>query len=175
MKKKRVKTAGGLKRELSRLVERLVKTPTSSDASKLIQRIGNLNVAVADAKRAGKKRGPKRKASPAQLRARAKFAAMAKRRGRFGRKARGTNPVKSQKALSGFQVAALKGGKILYLSGLALSTSREAASTFGSLKTAHKIARQLRDIAGQFGITKIAVVTKFDKPWEVQNFLLGKP
>lgn len=130
----------------------------------------------------------RRRASPAQLAARAKFAAMAKaralkRRGKravkkIGRKTRAaakafrrTNP---KPALRGFQVAALRNGKILFLSGIGLSSSREAASLFGSLKAARKVAGQVRSVASRFGITKIAVVTKFDAPTEIRNFLQGK-
>lgn len=83
-------------------------------------------------------------------------------------KRRAGNPAKT---LTGFQVAALKGGKVYYLSGLGLSTERSAASTYFTLQTARRVAGQLKKVAPQFGITRIAVVTKFDTADSIRRFL----
>lgn len=89
-------------------------------------------------------------------------------------KRRASNPNRvSKNAHTRFQVAALKGEKILFLSGIALSTSREAASNYGSLDVARKIAGQVRDVGRKLGIGKVAVVTKYDTPAEIKRFLLG--
>ena len=115
--------------------------------------------------------------SPAQLAARAKFAARAKagkfrRRRKIGGGTRKGNP--GRKApLSGFQVAALRQGKILFLSGVAMTSNREAASNYGSVTTARHVAKQVRDVGRQLGITKVAVVTRHDAPSEIKRFLLG--
>jgi hypothetical protein len=139
----RQKTVGKLKAEQARLVAKLKKTPTTVDASRTIARLGDLNVAIAAAKRrdgAGKKRGRKRRSNP---------------QGRF-------------------QIAALRGKKILFLSGVAMTDSRAAASNYGGLGTARKIARQVRAVGGPLGISKVAVVTAYDSPGEIRSFLLGE-
>jgi hypothetical protein len=146
---------------------------------------------VLRAKPRGTKLNPrKRRASPAQLAARAKFAAMAKARalGRRGKRAvkrgarklarksraaarafRNTNPRKRD----AFQIAAAKGDKILFLSGVAMTSNREAASNYGTISTARKIAKQVRDVGRQFGISRVAVVTSHDHPRAIRSFLLG--
>lgn len=148
-----------------------------------------------------KKNPRKRRASPAQLKARAKFAAAA-RSGKFRRRrkvsksrkallarrarqrkaagipeARSHIPTKRNPArapMKGFQVAALRQGKILFLSGVAMTTGRDAASNFSSVSVARKVAKQVRDVGGQLGISKVAVVTRHDAPAEIRRFLLGE-
>lgn len=111
-----------------------------------------------------RKRGRGR--SAAQKAATARMLA-ANRRGK-----RRTNP-KAARTLTGFQIAALRQGKVLYLSGIGLSDNRSAASLFGSVKAARHVAKQVRNAGRKLGITKVAVVAKFDTAAEIGRFLGG--
>ncbi|RPH75969.1 hypothetical protein EHM76_00375 [bacterium] len=130
----------------------------------------------------------KRKASPAQLAARAKFTAMVRSGRKFGRKVRrkaakvGRKSAAAAKAFrktnparSAFQIAAAKGKNVLFLAGIGLSSNRATASNFGTLSTARKIARQVRDVGRKLGVGRVAVVTSHDSPQAIRSFLLGDP
>jgi hypothetical protein len=139
-----------------------------------------------------KKRRSRKRASPAQLAARAKFAAMAKAKARAGQRAynkrrakekapgkltakqkaarRSTNP----KRRGYFQVAAAKGKNVLFLAGLGLSSNRDTASNFGTVSTARKMAGQVRDVGRPLGVARVAVVTSYDSPQAIRRFLLGE-
>lgn len=121
----------------------------------------------------------RKKPSPKQLAARRKFAAMAKARSKkaAGRK-RTKNPAKHSRApkipKGRFQVAALKGTKVLYFSGIALTDNRSAAVNFPVLAAARSMGQKIRKVAPQLGVTRIAVVTAHDSPASVAGFLRGK-
>ncbi len=150
-----------------------------------------------------KKRRAK-KATPAQLRARALFAKRAKAGAfsRYKRKARagqralnkkrdaemrrvgyGVNrPSKKQLAArrsnpagGEFQIAGLRNGKVLYLSGVTMTDNRKAAGTFRELWIARTVAKSVRKVGHKLGISKVAIVTSHDSPEAVRSFLLGKP
>lgn len=84
-------------------------------------------------------------------------------------KARERNPAGGR-----FQVTALCRGKLCYLSGLGLSTNREAASNYSFLPAARKAAGQVRDVGRKLGVTKVAIVTAHDPPAKIRSFLLGE-
>jgi hypothetical protein len=75
---------------------------------------------------------------------------------------------------SNFQVAALRKGKVLYLSGVGLTDNREAAASFTSLRMVRKIAEQVRKAGSRLSITKVAIVSRHDPVTAVRRFLLGE-
>lgn|SRR5262245_47964923 len=87
-------------------------------------------------------------------------------------KRRAGNP---SKKVGRFQIAAMKGrgGTVLYLAGIGLSSNRNTASNFNTLATARKIAGQVRTAGKKLGLWKVAVVTSNDTPAEISRFLLG--
>lgn len=115
-----------------------------------------------------RKRGRGR--SAAQKAATARMLA-ANRRGKRAKNPKGA--ARKGPPLTGFQVAALRKGKILYLSGIGLSDNRGAASLFGSLKAARHVAKQVRNAGRALGISKVAVIAKFDSAAEIGRFLGG--
>jgi len=145
---------------------------------------------VLRAKPRGTKLNPKKRrkrASPAQLAARAKFTAMVKSGRKFGRKVarkarkvgrksvaaakafRRTNP-----AAGRFQLAALCRGTVCYLAGLGLSSNRATASNFGTLSAARRSATQVKQHGAALGVTKVAIVSAGDSPVGIKRFLLGE-
>jgi hypothetical protein len=116
-----------------------------------------------------RKRGRGR--SAAQKAATARMLAANRRGKKGGGRKRRANP--KGPPLTGFQIAALRQGKILFLSGIGLSDNRGAASLFGSLKAARHVAKQVRTAGRKLGVSKVAVVAKFDSAAEIGKFLGG--
>lgn len=115
----------------------------------------------------------KKKASPAQLAARAKFAAMAKARSKKRSKGKAAkNPARRES--SRFQVAVLRLGQVRFLAGVGLTNNREAAANYTTLDGARKSANQIRPYIGRAGIQKVAVVTANDSVSAIRGFMLGK-